>query len=171
MSIKKVALKTVFHVLLGVLLGTFLLILVYKIPTDRIQENVRKSALEIIQKEGLVPEITHIATSYLDNWTDSIMLGEAAHPNNNTPAFDAMQAAHYESDEYPDQSLVNWATNGTYLRDRTYARYWHGYLIWLKPLLTVMDFGRIRILNGICQTLMTALVCVCCCGRPGKGSL
>ena len=146
------------HLLWAVIAGVLLLSLAYCIPTGRIEQNVRKSALESIRNEGLYPELTHIATSYLDNWTDSIMLAEAAHPNDNSPFVDAMQVVRYVANEYPDQSLVSWAETGEYTYESPYPQYWHGYLVLLKPLLIVIDYAGIRLLNGCCQTALAVII-------------
>ena len=40
----------------------------------------------------------------------------------------------------------------------TYARYWHGYQLWLKPLLYFTDYHGIRIFVGTVQIILTALL-------------
>ena len=155
MKARKTVIQALLHLVLGIATGVVLLSLTYSIPTDEIENHVRKSAMDTIQIEGLYPELTHIATSYLDNWTDSIMLAEAAHPSVKSAVYDAMQVPRFVANEFPDQSLVIWAKTGEYVYEDTYPQYWHGYLIFLKPLFMVMDFSQIRILNGICQTMLS----------------
>lgn len=160
MKAGKTLIQALFYLVLGIVMGIVLLSLAYSIPTDKIEDHVRQSAIDTIQNEGLYPELTHIATSYLDNWTDSIMLAEAAHPNGESAVYDAMQVPRYVANEFPDQSLVQWAKTGEYVYEDTYPQYWHGYLVLLKPLFMVMNFSQIRILNGLCQTLLS-LVMAC----------
>ena len=160
MKTSRILVLSLIHLLCGILVGILLLGLVYCIPVGRIEQNVRKSALNTIKIEGLYPELTHAATSYLDNWTDSIMLAEASHPNGNSPFIDAMQVVRYVANEYPDQSLVSWAETGEYSYESPYPQYWHGYLVLLKPLLTFMDYAGIRVLNGSCQVLMAVLISI-----------
>ena len=38
--------------------------------------------------------------------------------------------------------------------EANYDRYWHGYMLYLKPLLLIMDYADIRILNMILQLLL-----------------
>lgn len=154
----KIVLQALLHIALAIITGIILLGLAYNIPTGKIEDHVRQSALDTIQLEGLYPELTHTATSYLDNWTDSIMLAEAAHPNGKAAVFDAMQVPRFVANEFPDQSLVLWAKTGEYVYEDTYPQYWHGYLVLLKPLFIVMEFSQIRILNGICQTVLSFTV-------------
>lgn len=59
-------------------------------------------------------------------------------------------------DEYSGcTSLIKWL----WLKEEPntslgYARYWHGYLVVLKPLLLLLDYADIRILNMIVQLLL-----------------
>ena len=39
-----------------------------------------------------------------------------------------------------------------------YTRYWHGYMVWLKPLLLLMDYADIRMLNMMLQLLLLLLL-------------
>ena len=158
MKTGKILLSLLVQLLIGIALGIGLLSLVYCIPTTEIEKHVKSSAIEIIEKEGLYPEITHVATSYLDNWTDSIMLASAAHPNQNSPVVEAMRVPRYVASEFPDESLVIWAKTGEYTYEDHYPQYWHGYLLFLKPLLALTDYRGVRILNGICQTALTLTI-------------
>lgn len=164
----KIFAKALLHISIAIGTGVLLLSLVYTIPTMRIENNVRKSALDTIQKEGEYPELTHIATSYLDNWTDSIMLGNAAHPTGNSPIVDAMLVPRYVADEFPNKSLILWAESGEYQYESTYPQYWHGYLILLKPLLTLIDYAGIRVLNGLCQIMLVFVVTILFWNREKK---
>ena len=160
MKIRNAFVLLVLQLFVAVSSGIILLTISYVIPTDRIENNVRKSALETIEEEGLYPEITHMATSYLDNWTDSIMLANAAHSGNTSPLNDAMQNPRFVADEFPDQSLIKWAKTGEYDYESHYPQYWHGYLVLLKPLLVFMSLREIRVLNGFCQVSLVVLVSI-----------
>lgn len=59
----------------------------------------------------------------------------------------------------PQKSLIEYYINGnrdTYKSE--YPRYWHGYLVLLKPFLFLFDYGMIRTINGISQTLINILL-------------
>ena len=158
MKTAKMILSFLIHLIIGIALGIGLLTLAYCIPTAGIERHVKSSAVEIIEKEGLYPEVTHAATSYLDNWTDSIMLASAAHPKQGSPIVEAMRVPRFVASEFPDESLVLWAKTGEYIYEDDYPQYWHGYLLFLKPLLVLTDYRGIRILNGICQTTLTLAI-------------
>lgn len=156
--LKKIG-KTIGYILLAVLIGTALLIGVYDLPTNQIANNVEKSSY-IIQEEGTYPHLVEWATSQLDNWTDSIMLMESANEAITDPINDAMNIPRgYISGYNPAETIVAHYIKGMpYERITEYPRYWHGYLVFLKLLLEVMDYETIRLLNGIAQILLVVLL-------------
>ncbi|HPJ03118.1 MAG TPA: hypothetical protein PKU80_09790 [Candidatus Limiplasma sp.] len=146
--------------LLSVFIGLCLLVLVYSIPTDGIIENVF-SAGKTIEAETTYPQVfPKLITSRLDNWTDSIMMLEAAHPNSGGSLEAAVKNQHNRvRGENPAESLVlqsKQETNELYTMD--YSRYWHGYLVLLKPLFSFMQYTQIRVLNTVFISLLTLLM-------------
>ena len=121
---------------------------------------MRKSA-ETVEREGSYPFLyQNWRSTRLDNFTDSIMLLLAAYPGDGNFVQNAMLSTYTRfADHDPAQGLVKWATGATDgMQTHSYARYWHGYLVWLKPLLLVFDYGHIRILNAVLQCLLNLLV-------------
>ncbi len=140
-------------------IGTLLLCGAYALPTGPIDENVRKSA-EILEKEGTYPSLFSWCLSTLDNFTDSYMLLEAADPTEEPLLQRALLNRPGVGSRDPRKALTDHYLGGEPFPEGTgYTRYWHGYQIWLKPLLSVTTYGGIRILNGIFQAGLTALVC------------
>ena len=45
--------------------------------------------------------------------------------------------------------LLQQVTDGTAKADTPYLRFWHGYLVYLRPLLSVMALSDVRVLNAI----------------------
>ena len=157
---------TIAVLILSIFLGCMLLGLVYCIPQQAIEPQVKNAAM-IIREEGGYPEISPYATSTLDNWTDSIMLMEAAFPTEGSPLKNAMLVQRYGADSYPYGSgsvpyeeFPHYYETGEYEQVIDYPNYWHGYLVFLKPLLAVMEFREIRVLNGIVQTVLTFVICL-----------
>lgn len=148
------------NLIIAVLTGTLILFAVYLLPTERIEVNVDSSA-QTIAEEGLCPSLFSWATSDIDTYTDSLMLLEAAYPQDFSPLVDAMNVPSGGlGDLDPVDTIVGHYVNGddydwTYL----YPRYWHGYLIFLKPLLQFFDYSDIRLINGIIQTLIVLITC------------
>lgn len=147
------------NLLAAVLIGTLLLLAVFALPTS--QTHAAQSA-ELMAKEGCYPELTNIWFSRLDNWTDSIMLMEASDTTDDTLLHRAMLVPHgsfgEESEVSPFDAFQRHELGGeAYTGSVTYARYWHGYLVFLKPLLLVTDYSGIRIVNGAALLLVTAI--------------
>ena len=159
-SIIKTIGMTIIQLALAVLIGTALLTAVYILPTERINYNVKSSAYTV-EKEGADPVLYEWALSRLDNYTGSIMMLEAACDPVSSPIKDAMNAPRgYNANRRPDESLVAHYVNGVPFDGiMTYPRYWHGYLIFQKPLLEFMDYEAMRILNGIVQFGLVLLIC------------
>lgn len=142
-------------------LGTLLLWAVYCLPIDSIEQHVRSSAVTI-QEEGVYPRLYSWCHSQLDNWTDSIMLLEAADATDASALEKAMLAYRGTIDDSnPAETLIaHYIQNVEFTRTTDYARYWHGYLVALKPLLSFFDYSTIRIINGAIQFIALLLVCV-----------
>lgn len=133
----------------GGVIGAILLLIVYSLPTEEMKNNVQRST-EIYDYEGVYPQvISGYKMSQLDNCTDATMLLNAIFPGTEDVVSDAMKVNRIEYiDRNPAGSLTDFANdveNETY--KTSYPRYWHGYLVILKPLLLLFDVGDIRVIN------------------------
>lgn len=146
--------------IIAALIGYISLIGVYLLPVDRINDNVRESAYTI-QKEGTFPTLSNWFMSELDNYTDSIMLLESSEKIDISASVDAMNNPHGLIGEmdYAEIVVAHFLQNKPFDKTFYYARYWHGYLVWLKPLLVFMDYSSIRIINGIIQLILVIVFC------------
>lgn len=149
------------NLLLAIILGTLLLVLVFIIPTDSIDNHVKESAYTLAH-EGSYPSVFDSSLSNLDNFTDSLMLLEATNKNDKPLLVKALGV--YRID-YKDESIGPYNTLIKHYIDNeeaeiqtSYERYWHGYLITLKPLLLIFNYSQIRILNLILESLLTMFV-------------
>lgn len=106
----------------GSLLFFALMLLVFSIP-DSLMEQEWEESTEILDEEGRQWEyfFSYARGAQLDNRTDEVMMLRAV--------------------DNPDHSIVYNAMDC-----QGYARYWHGYLIFLKPLMTFLSYGQIRYL-------------------------
>ena len=120
------------------------------LPAQPVLEHVYDSA-QTIQQEGLYPEYFGFKLFQMDNYTDTIMLFEAAAMGEQDPLTAMMTATTYNVDNFETMAgdlavycertipLATGAQKAVHLVPFSYARYWHGYLIWLRPLLCVMS--------------------------------
>lgn len=148
-------------ILIGsVLVGTILLIHVYALPTNEMKNNVQRSTA-IYDYEGVYPQLmAGYKMSQLDNSTDATMLLGAIYPGSGNLLEDAMKVQRIEySERHPVGSLTDYANDvqrETYTI--AYPRYWHGYLVILKPLLLFFDVADIRMLNMF--FLIAVVLCI-----------
>lgn len=147
--------------IVAVTVGTLLLILAYCIPTKRISNNVATSIITF-NEEGLYPFVKpRYVSTVLDNWTDTLIYTEAMYRSG-----DALQDAmlnpntqYGNSDPLTNLNLVLKNQNTDENKDvANYPRYWHGYLIFVKPLLTICNLHQIRIINTTFQIVLICLL-------------
>ena len=142
------------------------------IPTESIKKNVEKSAA-ILSEEKEYYEKQYINKIIkCDNYTDAIMINNAFSMDAKEPLYSALIVRRYyipgvtieilpEEDGDPTRlvfetdNLTN-VVNGDRIIAKEYAKYWHGYLIFLKPLLIIFNYGQLRILQLIILTILTA---------------
>ena len=166
-------------ILLAIFLGS--LVLTSLIPSDWMKENVKKSAQDMkaigekdVVDMGYKKEVLFI-------FTDALMVNTAysvdnAHPlessllarrdylpgqttfvHADTPEGLVSPARYYEEGESRENAFQTeelWDTAfGIGEEAFEYARYWHGYLIFLRPLLCFFDYGGLRILSAVAFAL------------------
>lgn len=169
-------------VLLGGIAALFVLLLgAYALPGGPVRAHLVPSAA-LIEREGLYPEYFGFKLFQMDNYTDTLMLFEAASADETDPLTAMMTNTAYNVENFetlgadlreylvrraiaegaeghPDESVT--------LEPFVYARYWHGYLIYLRPLLLLFTYGQIRVINYIVLTALFAAVCWLLCKRCG----
>ncbi len=59
---------------------------------------------------------------------------------------------------YQTQELSN-LVNGVDQESIEYARYWHGYLVFLRPFLLLFDYSTMQILSAIIFGILTVIMC------------
>lgn len=126
-----------------------LLVIVYCIPSRTMVKNVSKSC-DIISREGLYPNAYPDGHRY-DNFTVALMLNMAL-KTEKCPFVAAIQSSYCSGVDQIDG--LHRAISGE-VGDISYPRYWHGYLIFLKPALVFFNIYQIRL---ICQTITLLLL-------------
>lgn len=156
----------------GTLAVLFVLLLAaYALPGERVRQNVYDSALTI-QSEGLYPEYFGFKLFQMDNYTDTLMLFEAASADELPPLQAMMTNTAYNVDNFEtladdlawyiekDWSTGAQRTDAPALEPFSYARYWHGYLLWLRPLLLATSYTGVRMVQYIALFALLAVVLV-----------
>lgn len=141
----------------SIITGYLLLVLVYMIPSSSVLMGCANS-IPIFQQEGTYPIIiSGYPNSQLDNYTDGAMFNNVIYSGEESPFIKAAACFQYRfEDENPMESFMSYLWMEEDYSIISYSRYWHGFLIILKPLLTFMNYADIRVLNGLFQILLLA---------------
>lgn len=148
------------NILCAILLGTVLLTAVQLLPLRNIQKNVQRSAV-VFQTEGTYHSLFSWCQSQLDNFTDALILLTSSDDAPDTALNRAMYGYNGQIDDLsPAERLAAHYIDGVeFTGHGSYARYWHGYQVILRPLLEIFDYQQIRVLNGLVQLLLCLAVC------------
>lgn len=182
----KTIIKYVITFIVTMIILISLLFLSSLIPSSYIEENVRKSSeflddRDIYEKEGIK---TFGKTEILFLFTDAIMLNTAYSIDSNHP-YESMMLARKnyipgQTQNMHEEVPVNIGTSPNYVDEfgntfqvaelyglmhgenlvdsYEYTRYWHGYLIFLRPLLTILSVEGIRNLLFVITIILTITV-------------
>ena len=152
---KKLGLASIIIIVIGYLLVSF----AFVIPSSLMTGNMKKSA-KLLSNEECTPYEPR-SNTVLDNYTDSLMLLQAAYAGEES-IFDKGVGVYFNliDDMRPYESLLaEYLDNDkSGVRSTRFTHYWQGYLIFLRPLLIFADYGTIRILNGVFLSLLTIVV-------------
>lgn len=126
------------------------------IPKKCIDSNVRKSYITLKQ-EGAFPKQKFTYNYLLDNYTDALMINTAYSVDPRKPLKSAiLMRRNYRPNEDLSLEKIDNENNTIENLERTlegsnttyyeYSRYWHGYMIYLRPLLALFDYTQIRVI-------------------------
>lgn len=154
--------------LASAVLGTLLLTLVFCLPVAQMKEHVAVSTDDMIMDESEISEdaFSQYIWKEKETYTDTIMVQNAIEKIEGKNVFEhAMWVYHSDLEEdiwTPEASLQAFCEGDTeqmYLHE--YSRYWHGYLIYLKPLLLLFSWKQIVWMGiGVQILLMMAVLIV-----------
>jgi len=144
-------------IMCAAVLGYACLIAVYNLPTQSIRENALKSTQTFLKRGDIYVWPKNIAGNKIDNYTSALMLNMASFPSLYPAYKEALLNPYIKYNSTSRAAELFYATQEnnppkeiiTY-----YARYWHGYLIFIKPLLTFNDIIQIRIINAFFQIIL-----------------
>ena len=139
------------------IIGMGLLILSYLLPEKSMKEHVSSGANVYLTEGSEFEYAEDYRSTILDNYTDALILSEVIYPTTNAVS-DAVNVPHFY---YPGHDANDLPLFGYLKNNKTdnrlmasYARYWHGYLVILKPFYLLFDFSDMVIFNQIIQFLL-----------------
>ena len=157
--------------LVSIALGFGLLAAVYAIPQQAINAHVLESMQLFDGSDGQREKMNETLvkgypSTWLDNSSDGFFLQYAVYDGEETLWEKALLNYRYvvKGHTTPDAELTEQLTAGTEnLIKAPLSRYWHGYLVVLKPLLLFLSYQDIRMVNMIVQGgLLAWLLCLMC---------
>ena len=145
----------------AILLGCILMTCAYKMPTYRMLPHVVQSEYSIDMEGSSYYWAPGYAFSRLDGYTDNIMMQTAVYETTESPLKAAMLNQRMEFPKaklIPGMALLNYVNGARNGEVVSYGRYWHGYLVFLKPLLTLFTLSDIRVFNMIFQWVLALVL-------------
>ena len=175
----KKILKYVITFILMIITSCILLTITSLIPRQALTKKVKESAAILGQQgNNLIITINGRKTKF-DNYSDSLMVNTAYSIDETDPFYSSMVARkNYIKGKteviYPDTTgelkssskykslnqvgdLIDTVNNDT-TESFEYARYWHGYLIFLRPLLVLFNVSQIRIILTIIYVILAIIL-------------
>lgn len=133
----------------GGIFGTLLLGVVYCIPTDKAFSRCHSNGLDMIEtRNGWHRYLIDYEASTLDNATEWEMLRIAS---SHLPGYTGENVFQYAMRGY---RILDYNVDEADFKYDTYERYWHGYLLILKPLLHYFSYTDIIFINMAIQILL-----------------
>lgn len=169
-----IAKNNILLLLAGTAFGLAALFLVHLLPVQPMQEHVYWS-LEMIEKEFVDEVMVEGYKSTLTgNFTDCLMLEHAVYKTESHSIWEQIlhmyrsESCEDEDHWWPGYSLNDYLKKTPQPREVEYARYWHGYLVVLKPLLLLTSFNTLRLLNSALQLLLSGAVVMSFCQKKAS---
>lgn len=147
MNIKTV-LKLAITILLAPIICTLMMITAYSLPVQPMINHARQSQ-QVIQHSEMEQWTGGTHFTSIDYETDFIMAFTAVYPTTSSSIIkDSMLNPQYNFTSDFSDAISN---------PSIYPRFWHGYVLWLKPLLLCFDFNEIKIFNLFIQIILFSL--------------
>lgn len=152
----------------AVVLFTMAMYAVYAVPRHAIEDNAVRS-IDVLHAEG--QERTVAANNLLfrlDNFTDCLMVNIAlSAPDDDRTTAAMLNPMHLGDIKNQVDQTWSWAHRADSVSPPqvNYGRYWHGYQVPLRLLLTVTDYRGIRLANALLLALLTLTLLVLCWRR------
>ncbi len=145
------------------LIGTVLLTLVYMIPTEKIDENIRKSVDDFYFTAGN-HSVFSWCHSELDDFTDAWILMETAYSDTENSLKSAMEVSNGLTKDYDVFKLSvlykHYIEDEALVKTISYERYWHGILVLTKIIFCFTDYFGLRVINMVVQYGVMATICI-----------
>ena len=142
----------------GIGVGYVLLLFVYLLPTEPMRAHLAEAAVVLSGEREYHRVIPGVVSTQLENYTDSWMMGNAVYDSPRPVYERALTCTSADFGGGPLDGLVRYLGAEKGYREVDYTRYWHGYLVLLKPFFLLFDYADLRVFNVIVQLLLVFLI-------------
>ena len=142
----------------GISVGYVLLLFVYLLPTEPMRAHLAEAAVVLSGEREYHRVIPGVVSTQLDNYTDSWMMGNSVYDSPRPVYERALTCTSADFGGGPLDGLVRYLGAEKGYREVDYTRYWHGYLVLLKPFFLLFDYADLRVFNVIVQLLLVFLI-------------
>ena len=147
---------------IGSLLGFALLAMVFCLPLNGSVD--AQGTADIFRSEGNRPSVVPGYRSTTgDNYTDALMIAEAIYApleEGKSPLHQAVYVYRKANSDSASRDLADMLEGKPMQWEISYTRYWHGFLVLLRPLLMVFSYADLRVLMCMAQMILFALLCL-----------
>ena len=147
---------SVYVVTAAVLTG--LLVLAALIPRSSIENNVRKSAEYLGNRDVYEIKVKGNNASWIDRYADSILIGIAYQYDNEKPLESVMWSAYYCDFTVDENINLLTAVRENKEANKQYMRYWHGSNVVVRTLHLFLSIKGIYILNAILLAILLGVL-------------
>ncbi len=137
---------------------TGLLVLAALIPRSSIENNVRKSAEYLGNRDVYEIKVKGNNASWIDRYADSILIGIAYQYDNEKPLESVMWSAYYCDFTVDENINLLTAVRENKEANKQYMRYWHGSNVVVRTLHLFLSIKGIYILNAILLAILLGVL-------------
>ncbi|MCR5302335.1 MAG: hypothetical protein K6E49_07820 [Lachnospiraceae bacterium] len=153
-------LKKILIVIAAAVIMPASLVLTALIPKGSIRTHSLESAQYLYDGElfGCVKE--GIEGSRIDRYADAILLNIAYNLDSEYPIESVALSAYYFTPDHEENENYLMAVRDDPGINRQYLRYWHGSIVFVRPLLTILNVRNMYILNAVVLAALLLTFCI-----------
>lgn len=145
MNKREIIQTSIFIIFICIVIGSILITIANYLP---VRDSVRETSLTQLESEGVFPEVTSLQGEFGDFHSEKPTVLELA-----TDALMLKMALYEGEGKGIEQAFRCYSEQF----EEEYSCYWHGYVVILRALFLVFDYYEIRIINGVCQSILFIL--------------
>ena len=159
MKIKKENVKEVFKYVIIffsiLILGVSLLVVTSKIPKEYIEKNIEESTPYLSKNTEINFMKRKHPFMWLHIYADEMLLNIIYNIDTSKPLESVLEAKYFDDGL---ASLKKQMEDKSQVANTEYIRYWHGSMIFIRPMLTVFNIHQIYIINAIIIGILTVVL-------------